>query len=102
VEEVQAEHCQEDHDTINSIEVDFGGDDPALPTVDEFDGSVYGSNSNVEAEGAEGRSEEHRLDVLIHEVVPGWWLVDRTLEGLVGEVTTDELDAEDHVDGDGE
>jgi len=100
VEEVQAEHRQEDHGTVHSVEVDFGGDDPAFSTVDELDGSVHGSD--VEGEGAESRSKEHRLHVLVHEVAADWWLVIRTLEGLVGEITVDELDGEDHVDDDGE
>jgi hypothetical protein len=100
VEEVQAVHRQEDHGTVHSVEVELGGDDPALPTVNELDGSVHGSD--VDGEGAKSDSVEHRLHFLVHEVVSGWWLVVRALEGLVVEVTEDELDGEDHVDGDGD
>ena len=100
MEEVQTVHRQENHCTVHSVEVELGGDDPPLPTVDELDGSVHGSD--VDGEGAENNSVEHRLHFLVHEVVAGWWLVIRTLEGLVGEVAKDELDGEDHVDGDGD
>ena len=99
VEEVQAVHRQEDHSTVHCVEVELGCNDPPFPAVDELDSSVH--RSDVDGEGAESRSEEYRLHVLVHEVVTGWWLVIWALEGLVGEVTVDELDGEDHVDGDG-
>jgi hypothetical protein len=100
VEEVQGVHRQKDHGTVHSVEVEFGGDDPTLPSVGELDGSVHGSD--VDSEGAESTSVEHRLHLLVHEVVAGWWLVVRALEGLVGEITDDEFDSEDHIDGDGD
>ena len=98
VEEVQAVHRQEDHSTVHSVEVEFGGDDPPLPTVDELDSPVHGSH--VDGEGAESSTGKHCLHVLVHEVVASWWLAIRALEGSVGEVTPDELDGKDHVDGD--
>jgi len=100
VEEVQAEHRQEDHGTVHRVEVELGGDDPAGPTVGELDGSVHGSD--VDGEGTEGDSEKHHLHLLVHKVVAGWWLVIWTLEGFVGEVTVEELDGEHHVEGDGD
>lgn len=100
MEEVEAEHRQEDHGTIHSVEVEFSGDDPAGPTICEFDGSVHGSD--VDGEGAEGNSKKHRLHLLVHEVVAGRWLIVRTLEGFVVEVTVEKLDGEDHVHGDGD
>jgi len=55
VEEVQAVHRQEDHGTVHSVEVEFGGDDPALPTVGELNCPVNGSD--IDGDGAESRSE---------------------------------------------
>ena len=98
MEEVQAVHCQDDHGTIHSIEVKFGGDDPARPAVGELNGSVHGSD--VEGESAESGTIEHCLHVLVHEIVAGWWFVIRALEGPVGEVAEDELDGKGRVDGD--
>jgi len=98
VEKVQGEHHKKDHGTVHSVEVELGGDDPALPTVDELDGSVNGPD--IEGEGGKSRSEEGSLHILVHEVVTAWRLVIRTLEWLVGEVTVDELDGETHVEGD--
>ena len=100
VEDVQGKHHEEDHGTVHSVEVDLGGDDPALPTVDELDRSV--NRPDIEREGGESRSEEGSLHVLVHEVVAAWWLVIRAREGLVGEVTVDELDGEAHVECDGD
>ena len=100
MEEVQAEHRQEDHGTVHSVEVELCGDDPTRPTVGELDGSVHGSD--VDGEGAEGNSEKHRLHLLVHKVIAGWWLVMWALEGFVGEVTVEKLDGEDHVDGNGD
>lgn len=100
MEEIQAVHRQEDHSTVHSVEVELSGDDPALPTVNKLDGSIYGSD--IDCEGAESNSEEHRLHFLVQEVVTSGWFVIRTLEGLVVDVTEEELDGEDHVDGDGE
>jgi len=55
VEEVQAEHRQEDHGTVHSVKVEFCGDDPALPTVNELNGPIHGSD--VDSEGAKNRSK---------------------------------------------
>ena len=99
VEGVQAVHREENHSTIHNVEVDLGGDDPAVPTVGELNGSVH--RSNIDGERTEGSSEEHHLHFLVQEVVAGRWFVVRALEGLVVEVAEDELDGEDHIDCDG-
>ena len=57
-------HRQEDYDTVHSVELKLG-DDPALPTIDEPDGSVHGSD--VDGKGAESNSEERRLYFLPHD-----------------------------------
>lgn len=100
MEEIQAVHRQEDHGTVHSVEIEFGGDNPALPTVDKLNGSIH--RSDVDGEGTERNSEEHRLHFSVHEVIAGWRFVVRALEGLVADVTEDELDGEDHVNGDGD
>lgn len=100
VEDVQTVHRQDDHSTIHSIEVEFSGNDPAVPTIGELDGSVHGPD--VDGEGAESSPVEHHLHSLVQEVVTGWRVVIRPLERLVIEVTEDELNGEDHVDGDGD
>jgi len=100
VEEVQGIHHEEDHGTVHSVEVELGGDDPALPTVDELDRSVDGPD--IEGEGGESRSKERSFHVLVHEVVPAWWFVIRALERFVGEVTVDKLGGKAHVEGDGD
>lgn len=100
MKEIQGEHCQENHTTVHSVEVEFGGNNPALPTVGKLNGSIH--RPDVDDEGTERSSEEHRLHFLVHEIVAGWWLVVRALEGLVADVTEDELDGEDHINGDGD
>ena len=104
VEEVQAVHRQEDHGTVHNVEVELCGDNPALhpalPTIDKFDGSIHGSD--VDGEGTESNSEEHRLHFPVHEVVARGWFVVRALEGLIADVTEDKLDGEYHVNGDGD
>ena len=99
VEDVQTVHREDNHGTIHSVEVDFSGDDSAVPTVGKLDSSVHGPD--VDGEGAESCSNEHHLHILVQNVVAGRWVVVPPLEGLVAEVTEDELDGEDHVDGDG-
>lgn len=99
MEDIQAVHRQNNHNTIHSVEVDLSGHDPAVPTIGEFDGSVHGSG--VDREGAKRGSTEHHLHLLVQEVVARWWVTIRPLEGHVVDVTEDELDGEDHVEGDG-
>ena len=77
----------------------MGSYDSAIPTIGELDGSI--NRPDVDSKGAERGPKEHRLHFPVQEVATGGWIVVRTLEGLVIEVTVNELDSEEHVNGNG-
>ena len=58
VEEVQAVHRSDDHGAVHDVEVQFVTDDPAIPAVDELDGSVHRSGLE-ESEIRHGVGEVH-------------------------------------------
>lgn len=63
-----------------------------------FDDTVKSNVPDVDQDRAEGKTEKHRLQLLVEEVVTAWGLVVGALEGLVVDVSDNKLDSQDHVE----
>jgi len=100
VENVQAERCDNEHSTVEDVEVPFRSDDVSRPTVSEFDDTVH--RSDIDQNRAGSNTDKHQLHVLVKVVVSGRRKVVGALEGLVVEVTDQEFNRQSHVQSNGD